>query len=227
MVQQADTKKGAMALGANCGSIVVFTEAITMGLAHSAKVLVTGTPTILTGGKPGARAGDEGLAFANPNLQGPEKIEIHADAFKDNQPIPVLHSADGGSVSPALHWSAAPVGTQSWAMIVEDPDAPLPKPFVHWLLYNIPPSTTSLPAAVGTEAQLSNPPMLQGKNSAMKVGYAGCAPPRGDTPHRYFFQIFALEKTLNIGAGVGRSELLGAMEGHVLARGKVIGTYEQ
>jgi Raf kinase inhibitor-like YbhB/YbcL family protein len=217
----------ALAHPIHCGTVICLTEAIIMGLAHSAKVLVTGTPKILTGGKPGARAGDEGLAFANPSLQGPDDIEIHADSFKDDQPIPVLHSADGGSVSPSLHWSTAPAGTQSWALVVEDPDAPLPKPFVHWLVYNIAPSIMSLPAALGTDAQLPNPPIKQGKNSALKTGFAGCAPPKGDSPHRYFFQIFALDTSLDIGAGAGRSELLGAMEGHVLARGKLIGTYER
>ncbi len=196
-----------------------------MGIAHSAKVLLTGTPVLLTGGVPGARAGDDRLAGANPRLQGPAKIELHADSFNDGQPIPELHGAEGGNVSPALHWSGSPAGTQSWALIVEDPDAPLPNPFVHWLVYNMPPSVMELPAAVSNEKQLSKPAMMQGKNSSLKLGYTGCAPPKGDTPHRYFFQLFALDAMLNIEPGAGRSELIGAMEGHVLVRGQLVGTF--
>jgi hypothetical protein len=112
--------------------------------------------------------------------------------------------------------------------MVEDPDAPTPKPFVHWLMYNIPPDLRGIAEDVRRENPAASASgALQGKNSNLKLGWTGMAPPKGDTPHHYHFQLFALDKPLDIGAGTGRSVLIDAMAGHVIGRGEVVGTYQR
>ena len=198
-----------------------------MDIGHAAKVLVTGTPTLITGGKPGARAGADRLAIRNSRLAAPDNIHVTSDAFAAGQAIPSEYSADGNKVSPALQWSGVPSAAKSLALIVEDPDAPLPEPFMHWLAWNISPQTSSLPKAVPAENEVTNPPMAQGKNSQLKIGFAGAAPPKRDDPHHYHFQLFALDTVLEVKPGAGRSELLPAMAGHVIARGELVGTFRR
>jgi Raf kinase inhibitor-like YbhB/YbcL family protein len=111
---------------------------------------------------------------------------------------------------------------------MEDPDAPMREPFVHWVMYNIPPETTSLPEGIPQEPRLDVPPgALQGKNSQGSIGYFGPRPPKGDPPHHYHFQIFALDKELQLPPGVDRHTLAEAMLGQVLAKGELIGTMEK
>ena len=197
-----------------------------MEIVHAIKCLTMGMPTLLTGGVPRCRAGDERLSSSK--IQAPESLSISSPAFADGDPIPQKYTQDGQNISPPLALAGMPANARSLVLIVEDPDAPTPNPFVHWLAYNIPPSAQALPEAITIDDRIENPiPFLQGKNSSMKTGFIGCAPPKGDTAHRYIFQLYALDRMLDLKPAAGRSALLEAMEGHVIARGGMIGTYQR
>ncbi len=143
---------------------------------------------------------------------------ITSPAFSDGDEIPRRHTCDGEDLSPPLTWSDTPNGTQSLVMIADDPDAPVGT-FVHWVLYNVPLNTTSLPegvSGVGT----------QGVNGFGRSGYGGPCPPKGPA-HRYFFKIYALDKSLNLQSGATKAEVEMAMQGHVLAQGELVGTYKR
>lgn len=199
-----------------------------MDIGHTLKSITMGMPTILTGGQPPVRAGNERLAWAHSNLASSQDVFVRSDAFENMGQMPAKYSVDGDDISPPLSWSRVPDGTQSLVLMVEDPDAPTPKPFVHWLMYNIPPELRGIPEDVRREnpAAAANG-ALQGKNSNLKLGWTGTAPPKGDTPHHYHFQLFALDKPLEIGPGAGRSVLIDAMAGHVIGRGEVVGTFQR
>ena len=199
-----------------------------MEIGHTIKSITTGMPVLFTGGQPRERAGAQRLTRANRDLQVGEQMMVQSAAFQESGPIPTTYSADGKQISPPLSWSAPPDGTTSIALIVEDPDAPTPMPFVHWLLYNIPPHVRQLPEDVGHDKIAhSVSGALQGLNSNMKIGWTGMAPPKGDTPHHYHFQLFALDRVLNLKPGAGRSALVEAMRGHIVGRGEVVGTYQR
>jgi Raf kinase inhibitor-like YbhB/YbcL family protein len=195
-----------------------------MSLSHNLRTIIHGTPALLTGGVPGARAGDQLLAFNQPNFAVRNSIELKSREFLADQEIPTRFSVDGQNLSPPVSWSNVPEEAKSLVLLVEDPDAPLPNPFVHWLAFNVAPHITSLPEAISPQ---ENSLMHQGKNSNLKIGWAGMAPPKGDTPHHYHFQMFALDEPLALKDGVGRSALLAAMNGHVLAKGRIIGTFQR
>jgi hypothetical protein len=199
-----------------------------MNIADVAKSVTTGMPSLLIGGQPGYRAGNEKLAWFKPALAGPSTVIVESEGFGNMASIPTKYSADHGSISPPLRWSNVPAETQSLALVVEDPDAPTPNPFVHWLLYNIAADIRSIPENVGHERTLA---ILggaqQGKNSGLKIGWTGMAPPLGDIPHHYHFQLFALSAHLPLDPGAGRSALLEAMAGHVVGRGEIVGTYQR
>ncbi|PXA99195.1 YbhB/YbcL family Raf kinase inhibitor-like protein [Nostoc sp. 3335mG] len=156
-------------------------------------------------------------------------IEVTAPSFADGEPIPVKHAAEGDNASPALSWGDAPEGTKSIVVIVDDPDAAEPKPFVHWVLFDIPPDLTGLDEGLGTDPVLQKPEgAKQGTNSRGQIGYIGPRPPLGDPAHHYHFQVFALDLAeLPVDPGARREDVLEAMEGHVLAKGEVVGTYER
>jgi len=117
------------------------------------------------------------------------------------------------------------------ALICDDPDAPTPEAWVHWVIYKIPPDTTELPEGVAKTAQLSQPPgAVQGKNSwpsGQTIGYRGPMPPPGHGVHRYYFRLYALDTPLDVPPGATKAELLQAMEGHILAQGELMGTYQR
>jgi Raf kinase inhibitor-like YbhB/YbcL family protein len=150
-----------------------------------------------------------------------ETMTVQSSAFEHQGPIPRKLSCDGADVSPELSWSGAPGNTQSYVLIADDPDAP-GKTFVHWVYYDIPASVTSLPEGVPND---ENPPAggTQGTTDFGKIGYGGPCPPGGT--HRYFFNVYALDGQLGLGAGATKQEVLDAMEGHVLAQGTLMGTY--
>jgi len=154
--------------------------------------------------------------------EAPPSLAVRSAAFTDRGAIPVRHTCDGENVSPPLSWLGAPKGTVSYALIVDDPDAPRGT-FVHWLLYDLPASVESLPEAVPTLERLENG-ALQGRNDAGRLGYSGPCPPRGP-PHRYRFTVYALDTLLGLAPGASREELERAMSGHVLAWGQLVGTY--
>lgn len=150
-------------------------------------------------------------------------LSLSSSAFASGQSIPAKYSCKGQNISPALAWSDTPAGTKSFALIVDDPDAPAGT-WVHWVLFNIPASTTGLPEAVKAGAQLADG-SLQGKNSSGKLGYDGPCPPSGT--HRYFFKLYALDTSLNLSSGSSKDQLLKAMQGHILAQGELMGTFSK
>ncbi|MBS2026295.1 MAG: YbhB/YbcL family Raf kinase inhibitor-like protein [Deltaproteobacteria bacterium] len=154
-------------------------------------------------------------------------MELSSSEFLQGERIPVVHSADGAAVSPPLRWSSTPAATRSLVLICEDPDAPLLLPFVHWLLYDLPPELQGVPAALhgGAPDELCGGHV--GRNSFLKEGWAGCAPPKGDDAHHYHFQLFALDRVLAIEPGAGRSRILEGTGAHVLGYGELVGTYQR
>ena len=147
------------------------------------------------------------------------KFALSSSAFIQSQAIPVKYTCDDQDVSPPLQWSEPPQGTQSFALICDDPDAPVGT-WVHWVLFNIPAETRELP-----EQALPPGGSVDGKNSWGRTGYGGPCPPGGT--HRYFFKLYALDTTLDLPAGVDKAKLLKAMEGHILGQADLMGTYSR
>ncbi|MCA9028982.1 MAG: YbhB/YbcL family Raf kinase inhibitor-like protein [Planctomycetaceae bacterium] len=151
-------------------------------------------------------------------------MQLTSTAFQQGSSIPKEFTGDGADQSPPLRWSQPPVGTESLALICDDPDAPRGT-WVHWVLVNIPPETLELNAAVPTTPTLPSG-AKQGKNDFGNIGYGGPAPPKGK-PHRYFFKLYALSKTLELPPGSTKAELESAMKGHIVAEGQLMGTYQR
>jgi hypothetical protein len=155
-------------------------------------------------------------------------IQVSSPDFRANDKIPTQFTGEGRDSSPAVNWSGLPPDTREIAMIVEDPDAPRPVPFVHWVIYKIPATATGLPASVPTTPTLQSPAgAMQGKNDFPKTGYGGPMPPKGHGVHHYHFQVYALDQPLNVQPGLDAKGLRAAMKGRVLAEGEMIGTYER
>jgi Raf kinase inhibitor-like YbhB/YbcL family protein len=148
-------------------------------------------------------------------------LSLSSTAFAAGQPIPAPYSCKGGDVSPPLAWNNSPAGTKSFALIVDDPDAPMGT-WVHWVLFNVPAATNSLPEAIPAGTQLADG-SAQGRNSSGNSGYNGPCPPSGT--HRYFFKLYALDATLTLPSGADKGRLLEAMQGHILAQGELMGTF--
>ena len=150
-------------------------------------------------------------------------IEVRSSAFAEGETIPSRYTCDGLDVSPPLSWGSVPDGIQSLALIADDPDAPRGT-FVHWVIYNLPPNTRRLPENVPNQPTLLSG-AVQGVNGAGGVGYMGPCPPSGT--HRYFFKVYALDTQLELGGSAAKDDLMGAMEGHVLTEGQLMGTYQR
>jgi Raf kinase inhibitor-like YbhB/YbcL family protein len=154
-------------------------------------------------------------------------LSVRSAAFANNGRLDMRFSEYADGVSPPLSWSAVP-NAKSYVVIMEDPDARPALPFVHWLAWNIPASVTSLQEGLQKQPRLTAPEgVLQGRNTRGSMGYYGPRPPVGDPDHHYHFQVYALDKMLETPFGADRDTLLKAMEGHVLAKGDVIGLYRQ
>jgi Raf kinase inhibitor-like YbhB/YbcL family protein len=156
-------------------------------------------------------------------------IILQSPAFKQNQPIPRKHTGDGDDISPELSWTGVPPAAKELALIVDDPDAPTPEPWVHWVLYKVSPTTMRLGEHVLPALRVTQPAgALQGKNSWPKgIGYRGPAPPKGHGLHHYRFRLYALDAPLVLEPGADKPTLLSAMKGHILAEGELVGTYER
>lgn len=153
-------------------------------------------------------------------------IAVTSRAFSANGAIPTKHADYGEKISPDLAWTGVPVSAKSLALLVEDPDAKEPKPFVHWVLYNLPTSLTALPEAVpGTPRLPEFGGALQGRNSRGTVGYFGPRPPKGDSRHHYHVQVFAVDTVLTLDPGATANAVIAAMKGHVVGRGELVGLY--
>jgi Raf kinase inhibitor-like YbhB/YbcL family protein len=154
---------------------------------------------------------------------GPMSIVIESAAFAQNQVIPAKYTCDGPDVSPPLAWKNIPDKARSLVLICDDPDAPAGI-WVHWVCYDIPASVTALQEVIPKSDSL---PMggKQGKTDFGNIGYGGPCPPSGT--HRYFFKMYALDRTLGLPAGKTKKDIERAMKGHVLAQGQLIGMYSK
>lgn len=156
--------------------------------------------------------------------EAPARLEMTSPDVEQGKPIPKKFTCESEDVSPALNWSGAPEGTKSFALIMQDPDAPVGT-FVHWVLYNIPADASGLPEGVPQDEVLTDG-SVQGLNGFDKIGYNGPCPPPGN-PHRYFFLLHALDTTLDLAPGASRDQVKKAMKGHVLGSATLIGTYQR
>jgi Raf kinase inhibitor-like YbhB/YbcL family protein len=147
---------------------------------------------------------------------------LTSPAFQAGGTIPKQFTCDGADVSPALSWLEPPGGTQSFSLIVDDPDAPAGT-WVHWVLYNLPSSTRSLPEGMDKERERADG-SRQGRNDFGKIGYNGPCPPKGPA-HRYFFKLYALDSKLELKPGATKADLERAMKGHVLGHAEVVGKF--
>ena len=160
----------------------------------------------------------------NPNPPKVMNLQITSPAFSEGHPIPAKYSCEGSDISPPLKWTNAPASTKSFALIADDPDAPVGT-WVHWVLYDLPPNTTELPEDVAKAQVISNG-AKQGLNSWPRLGYGGPCPPPGK-PHRYFFKLYAVDTMLNLKPGATKKDVEAAIKGHVLAEGRLMGTYQR
>jgi Raf kinase inhibitor-like YbhB/YbcL family protein len=155
------------------------------------------------------------------------RLTLTSSAFGNKGAIPPIHTCDGKDVSPPLAWTDVPPTARSLVLIVDDPDAPDPKApkvtWVHWLLYNLPPSVAGLPQGV-TARQLP-PGTKQGLNDWKRAGYGGPCPPIGR--HRYFHKLYALDIELPDLGQPNKAKLEAAMKGHIIAQAELVGTYER
>jgi Raf kinase inhibitor-like YbhB/YbcL family protein len=151
------------------------------------------------------------------------KMQLRSAAFEPGGQIPSKHTGEGENVSPPLAWTDVPDGTRSFALICHDPDAPLVRPrtygFVHWVVYNIPATVTSLPEGVSY--------YTSGKNDFGNEGYRGPMPPNGHGTHHYFFSLLALNEELDLTPGLTMWELLERIESHTVGMNRLVGTYER
>lgn len=150
---------------------------------------------------------------------------IESSAFPPNGQIPRKHTCEGDDVSPPLAWRGDPAGTRCFALIVDDPDAPDPKApkmtWVHWVVYNLPAGTHSLPEDARTLPAAAR----EGKNDWKRTGYGGPCPPIGR--HRYFFKLYALDVELPDLQQPTKPQLEASMKGHILAQAELVGTYQK
>lgn len=154
-------------------------------------------------------------------------FHLSSESFAEGGEIPVVHTCEGQDLSPHLRWSGAPAGTRSFALIVDDPDAPDPQAprttWVHWVVFNLPASATEL--SQGVAAENLGPGARQGLNDWKHIGYGGPCPPIGR--HRYFHKLYALDIVLPDQTAATKTWLEAAIEGHVLAQTELIGTYKK
>jgi Raf kinase inhibitor-like YbhB/YbcL family protein len=158
-----------------------------------------------------------------PQGNAASAFELKSQAFKARESIPAKYTCQGKDISPGLSWTGAPQNTRSYALICDDPDAPMGT-WVHWVYYDIPPSASSLPEGMSSDAK----PSLggtSGVNDFGKSGYGGPCPPSGT--HRYFFKLYALDKVLGLGPKASKADLEKAMEGHILGKAELMGTFKK
>jgi len=177
-----------------------------------------------------ALAAGAGLAAAPADAKPEEKegrkmkLQITSAAFKQGEPIPAKHSCSGADVSPPLGIANIPKESKGLVLIVDDPDAPSGT-WTHWVLYGIPPQTAAIPE--GTPAKGTPPVIAQlGKNSWGKTEWGGPCPPPGGK-HRYYFRVYAVDTELSLPRGTSKPDLMRAIEGHVLAQGELMGTFQR
>ena len=151
-------------------------------------------------------------------------FSITSSSFKPGGSIPGAFTADGKDVSPVLSWENSPQGTQAFALVCDDPDAP-GGTWVHWVIWNLPAAAKGLAEGIPPKKTLADG-SAQGTNDFGRIGYGGPSPPSGK-PHRYFFRLYALKEKLALAAGASRRELARSMEGKILGTAEVFGSYRR
>jgi Raf kinase inhibitor-like YbhB/YbcL family protein len=151
-------------------------------------------------------------------------LSLKSTAFVHEGDMPRNHTCDGADVSPALAWNDPPAGTQSFSLIMDDPDAPAGT-WVHWVIYDLPAQAQELREGVPKEKELKDG-SRQGRNDFSRLGYGGPCPPRG-AAHRYFFKLYALDARLALPPGSSKADLERAMKGHILAQAQLMGRYKR
>lgn len=154
------------------------------------------------------------------DIEPAQPFELTSAAFKQGEPIPVQYSCDGEDISPPLAWGDPPEGTQSLALIMDDPDAP-GGTWDHWIAFNISADLRELPEATSA----GNVSATFGQNSWGRADYGGPCPPSGT--HRYFFKLYALDTTLNLDENADKEQVLAATDGHILAETELMGTFSR
>ena len=185
--------------------------------------MVAGWGVLMTGACRAAEPTDSQTA-ATKEERASMTLQLSSTAFEPGAYIPKKHTGEGPDLSPPLKWTDPPPGAKTFALICDDPDAPVGT-WVHWVIWAMPASTRELPEAILTQKLLENG-MKQGMNDFHKIGYGGPMPPRG-SDHRYFFRLYALDTDLALNPGATRKELLNAMKGHILAQGELMGRYKR
>ena len=182
-----------------------------MGIAHDAAAAVGKTLR-------SARAGTKKLTSRKLGLTNLPALIVESPSFLADQALPTSATREGEGIAPTITWSNVPPNARSFVLICEDPDAPLPNPLLHWLVYGIPGTSIFLersPSPLGRE----------GRNSFQREGWTAAAPPIGHGLHHYHFQVFALDVGIDLKPGAGRSAVIDAMRGHIIAWGEIVGTY--
>lgn len=168
-----------------------------------------------------------GIAMTATLPASTTNFTIASPAFHSQQPIPIQYTCEGSDSAPPLAWSGVPEGTRSLALIVDDPDAPDPRApqrvWVHWVLYNLPADAAGLAEGVRSSGLPAG--TLEGKNDWGRTGYGGPCPPIGR--HRYFFKLYALNDVLPDLKQPTKAQLERAMEGKIIARTELVGTYQK
>ena len=150
-------------------------------------------------------------------------LDIESDVIKHKGYIPDRYTCEAQNFSPSLKWKDVPANTKTFVLICDDPDADF-KPWVHWVMFNIPFDVGAIKENVSAE-ELSELGIIQGTNDFGKIGYGGPCPPKGK-PHRYFFKLYALDEPLNLKEGATKKEVLDSISGHILAETKFISSYQ-
>lgn len=164
-------------------------------------------------------------ATSTPTPEGNMSLDLKSDAFVNGQSIPAKYSCIGKNISPALTWNDPPAGTQSFALIMDDPDAP-GGTWVHWVLYNIKPDWRSLQEDLPMTGKNIDPnAVFFGTNSSGNIRYDGPCPPSGT--HRYYFKLYALDTQIGLLPGASKEKILEQMQGHILGQGELMGTFSK
>ena len=149
---------------------------------------------------------------------------MSSPSFSNGRKIPTKFTCDGTDVSPELTWNTPPPGTLSFALIADDPDAPVGT-WTHWVLFNLSAHTNALPEGITRVDEVPSGGR-QGRNDFRRIGYGGPCPPPGK-PHRYFLKLYALDKMLSLKAGASKQDVEQAMQSHILAKAELMGTYQR
>lgn len=171
---------------------------------------------------PTTHASGEALTIQKVTPRDRGRMELASPVIDDGGRIPDRFTAYFDNISPPLSWTLLP-DAEAFALVVEDPDAPTEKPVVHWMIWNIPGTAKELPQNASAEGLAG---AVQGRNAHGETGYLGPKPPVGHGPHRYHFQLFALDKRLDMPPATPLAELLNALKGNTIATAELIGVYE-